>query len=223
MIVPGVGAHYFLGTDNGVELAPSGVDNSGPPFDIESFIQSLSPDGSAPNGDPDALNPPTRFVANNNTNSAVARETSPHPPDTQGTGVPLAAGQNTEAVFPLKISHWVYNGSAVYLVANGTHRRFFSAAPKVYYDPAKTGVVALGVRKDTLLFDGTQDGDQFSGNAYVLSEHCGPVAYTVSGSIFEDQRRLTMKGNGPRFDSRCQRESDRDEQPLVLIFEKTTD
>jgi hypothetical protein len=223
MIVPGVGAHYFLNTNDGVELAPSGVDNSGPPFDIESFIQSLLPDGSAPNGDPDALHPPAPFIENNNTNSVAAPVTSPHSSDTQDTGVPLAANQNAETVFPLTISHWVYNGSAVYLVANGAHRRFYSAAPKVYYDRAKTGVVAVGVRKSTLLFDGIQDEDQYSGKAYMFSEHCGTIAYTVSGSISDDQRRLTMNGNGPRINSRCQRESDRDEQPLVLMFEKTMD
>ena len=220
IIVPGVGAHYFLNTDDGVELAPSGVDNTGPPFDIESFIQSLLPDGSAPNDDPDALNPPAPGVDNSTNSPSTPR--APHRfPDTRDTGIPPAADQHAETVLPLKMSPWVHNGAVVYLVANGAHRRIYSDPPKVYFDPPKTGVVAFGVRSSTLLFDGTQDGDQYSGKAHMLSEHCGPIAYTVSGSISDDQRTLTMKGNAPRLDSQCQRVGDRDDPPLVFTYEKT--
>jgi hypothetical protein len=220
MIVPGVGAHYFLNANDGVELVPSGIDNSGPPFDIETFIQSLLPDGSAPNDDPDALNSPPPGV-DDNTHKASIPGPPLHSPDTRDIGIPPATNQNAEIVLHLKMSHWVHNGSVVYLVANGAHRRFYSEPPKAYYDPSKTGVVAVGIRKRTLLFDGTQDGDRYLGKAYMLSEHCGRIAYTVSGSISDDQRKLTMNGNAPRFDSQCQRVGDRDDPPLVFTYEKT--
>jgi hypothetical protein len=219
LVVPGVGAHYFLNTNDGIELAPSGVDNSGPPFDIESFIQSLLPDGSAPNAAPDGFYPPARVVDNNDTGPATP-EALPPSPDAQDAGMPPAANQNVETVLPLKISHWVYNGSVVYLVANGAHRRFYADAPKVYYDRAQTGVIAVGVRNNTLLFDGTQDGSRYLGKAYVPSEHCGPTTYAVGGSLSADQRRLTMNGQAPRFDSQCQRVGERDDLPVALTFEK---
>jgi hypothetical protein len=223
-IVPGVGAHYFVNTDDGVELVPSGVDNSGPPFDIESFIQSLLPDGSAPNDSPDALDPPAPGV-DDNTDNAPIPGAPPHFPDARDAAIAPAKNQNqnAEMVLPLKMSLWVHNGSVVYLVANGAHRRFYSEQPKAYYDPPKTGVIAVGIRKSTLLFDGTQDGNQNSGKAYTISERCGIIAYAVSGSVSEDQRKLTMNGNAPRLDSQCQRVGDRDDPPLILTYEKTAD
>jgi hypothetical protein len=222
MIVPGVGAHYFLNTNDDVELVPSGVDNSGPPFDVESFIQSLLPDGSAPNDDPDALNPPAPD-ADDNTNSASIPGTPPHVPDMRNTDIPPAANQSTVTALPLKLSLWNYNGSVVYLVANGAHRRFYNEPPKAYYESAKAGIVAVRVRKSTLLFDGTQDGEHYSGRAYTLSERCGPIAYTVIGNVSDNQRKLTMNGNAPQLDSHCQRVGDRDDPPLVFTYEKTAD
>jgi hypothetical protein len=48
-VILGTGAFYYLNTDNGVYLVPSGIDNTGAPFDIEAFIRALDDDGTPPN------------------------------------------------------------------------------------------------------------------------------------------------------------------------------
>lgn len=54
-IIPGYGTRFYTTTQ--WYFVPSGVGNSGPPFDIEEFVQSLAPDGSMAPGEPDGSAP----------------------------------------------------------------------------------------------------------------------------------------------------------------------
>jgi uncharacterized protein len=90
-------------------------------------------------------------------------------------------------------SLWNHNGSIVSLEANGTSRKF-------RYEVPKQGLIAVGVRKGTLLFDGQSDGQRYAGTAFVFKQKCGSVPYHVSGPIFNDSRIVEMEGQAPSVD-----------------------
>jgi hypothetical protein len=73
-------------------------------------------------------------------------------------------------------SLWNHNGSLMGLVANGPYRQFV-------YEPPRSGMIQVGVRPGTLLFDGRKDGYQYTGTAYVFPPNCPPVGYYVSGPL----------------------------------------
>jgi hypothetical protein len=105
-------------------------------------------------------------------------------------------------------SIWEHNGSAVSLSSNGSARQF-------YYQYPHGGLQDVGVTTGTLLFDGHKTGNQYVGKAYVFSRACGAIAYDVAGPISADQRTVTLRGNAPQVDSRCQVVGYRDD---ILIF-----
>lgn len=104
--------------------------------------------------------------------------------------------------------HWNHNGSIMILSAEGKRRRF-------YYREPRSGLRAQGVSKGTLLFDGSRDGSQYSGTAYIFSKRCGKRAYSVSGFVSDDDKSVTMSGPAPRLDSSCRQAGTRDD---LLIF-----
>jgi hypothetical protein len=62
-----------------------------------------------------------------------------------------------------------------------------------------------GVEKGAILFSGTKDGDTYQGTAYIFHRNCEPVPYSVSGTVWDDSRRVTLNGNAPpTLDSNCQ-------------------
>ena len=92
-------------------------------------------------------------------------------------------------------SLWNHNGSIVSLEANGKARKF-------RYEVPKRGLIAVGVHKGTLLFEGQTDGERYSGTAYVFKRKCGPIPYQVSGPILNDSRTVEMDGQAPSVDEK---------------------
>lgn len=106
-------------------------------------------------------------------------------------------------------SYWNHNGSLMALSAQGASRVF-------YYEKPRDLVARAGVRPGTLLFKGTFSGASYSGQAYLFSKDCGPVAYPVSGSVSADMRRVELRGERPVRDRNCRRIGTR---PDRLVFE----
>lgn len=106
-------------------------------------------------------------------------------------------------------SYWDHNGSLMTLSAQGDSRVF-------YYEQPRERVAQAGVRPGTLLFKGTFVGMTYSGQAYLFSKDCGPVAYSVSGSVSADYRRVELTGDRPVRDRNCRRVGTK---PDRLVFE----
>nr|WP_321454514.1 hypothetical protein [uncultured Cohaesibacter sp.] len=84
-------------------------------------------------------------------------------------------------------SCWWHNGSLMRLVAQGNSRWF-------YYEHPRAG---LAVEPGTLLFNGTKQGNWYSGTARVFSKYCPgtPMEYYVEGPVAADQLRVTVQGS----------------------------
>jgi hypothetical protein len=95
-----------------------------------------------------------------------------------------------------KASLWSHNGSSIVLVADGPGRRF-------YYDNPRTGMLSLGVRNGTLLFEGVRRGDSYQGTAYVFSSGCQPMAFPVTGTVLPGDKEVVLSGNAPKR-QKCQ-------------------
>jgi hypothetical protein len=106
--------------------------------------------------------------------------------------------QITSSLNALSISSfWKHNGSRMALVANGAQRNFFYVEPR-------TGLVDLGVRPGTLLFQGMRNGNGYTGTAVIFGANgCGAFPYAVSGTVGADQRSVTMWGRAPRISGDC--------------------
>ena len=86
-------------------------------------------------------------------------------------------------------SCWSHNGSVMRLTANGSQRSF-------YYENPRAGIQAVGIKPGTLLFNGTNSGDFYSGTARVFSKGCAPLEYAVKGPVTRPNGQIviTMKG-----------------------------
>src|SRR5215469_11396756 len=91
---------------------------------------------------------------------------------------------------------WDHNGSVVYLVANGQSREF-------HYQKPRAGMLEVGARPGSLLFRGEIDNGQYSGTAYIFSPHCGQIPFQVKGPILDNDERITLTGQAPRFGRNC--------------------
>jgi hypothetical protein len=107
--------------------------------------------------------------------------------------------------------HWDLNGSLVKLESNGASRRF------LYLEP-REGLLAVGVTQGPVEFEGTQNGNVFTGTAYVFSRVCGAIGFAVSGYLAQDEQSITLKGDVPYVDKQCRATGDR---PGVLIYQLT--
>lgn len=103
---------------------------------------------------------------------------------------------------------WLHNGSIMRLEASGNGRRF-------YYEAPRAGMRNVGVTPGTLLFEGTRDGDIYSGTAYIFARGCAPAPYTVAGVVSDDDRRVTMSGRAPRLGRDCSINGTRED---TLVF-----
>jgi hypothetical protein len=108
------------------------------------------------------------------------------------------------------IAHWTHNGSTVRLSASGTKREFYYVAPR-------QGLLDRGVKPGSLVFSGRRHDNTYTGIAYIFTQHCGPVAYSVAGEVGLDDRSVTMRGQAPRVDGNCRVTSTRDDT-LVFVF-----
>lgn len=107
-----------------------------------------------------------------------------------GLRIAVAAAALASFVAPaLADSCWTHNGSVVRLKASGENRRFL-------YEKPKSSLVAAGVKKGTLLFNGVKDGNWYSGTARVFSKACPgePLEYAVEGPVNGQQTKVTMTG-----------------------------
>lgn len=93
-------------------------------------------------------------------------------------------------------THWSHNGSVMKLAATGASRHF-------YYEQPTLGILKQGVKRGTLLFDGTRSGSTYSGTARIFSRQCGTFRYKVAGTVGEDQKSLTLFGKAPRLTKSC--------------------
>jgi hypothetical protein len=106
---------------------------------------------------------------------------------------------------------WAHNGSTVTLAAEGSKRRFLYEAPR-------NQLLALGVQKGTLLFEGSSRGKTYEGTAYIFNRTCGKQGYRVTGPVSDDYRSVTLRGQSPRVDSACNVVGYRNDV-LVFTFE----
>lgn len=110
-----------------------------------------------------------------------------------------AIGQNAAS------SLWNHNNSIMALFADGSARVF-------KYERPRQGMRDEGVTKGTVLFDGVKSGDAYEGTAYVFDRRCGAIAYSVSGTVSSDSRRVTLTGQAPSgLDGNCQATRYRDD------------
>src|SRR5262249_6341663 len=93
---------------------------------------------------------------------------------------------------------WDHNGSVVYLVANGQSREF-------HYQKPRAGMLDVGARPGSLLFrsSGKIDNGQYSGTAYIFSQHCGQIPFQVNGPILDNGERIMLTGQAPRLGRNC--------------------
>jgi hypothetical protein len=150
--------------------------------------------------------------------SLKEEEERPNPSAPSSKVLPLSRTETPEepssAALPSEVpsSFWDHNGSTVYLVANGASRKF-------YYEAPRSGMVAVGVKRGTLLFEGSKKGLQYVGTAYVFSKTCGASAYRVEGPVSADLTKVTLYGKAPHVDSNCQVTSYKDDT-LIFTFQR---
>jgi hypothetical protein len=94
------------------------------------------------------------------------------------------------------------------LQAEGAKRRFIYAEPR-------SGLLEVGVRQGTVLFDGTRQGRRYQGRAYVFSWACGPIPYEVNGDVSTNEQRVDLYGQEPLIDPDC---NVVDHRPDHLVF-----
>lgn len=106
-------------------------------------------------------------------------------------------------------SYWSHNSSLVSLADNGNDRIFF-------YEKPRAGLVDAGVTPGTILFKGkfSRKAMSYSGEAYLFSRKCGPIAYPMKGKVSADYRHVELRGNRPVRDSSCRRTGTREESLL---------
>ena len=105
--------------------------------------------------------------------------------DARGTAKPASTG-----------AVWLHNGSTMRLEANGAERRFV-------YDTPRPGMIAAGVKRGDVLFEGRRDGNVYAGSAAIFSRRCGRLTFPVRGSVASDQRSVTLEGQAPQVADDC--------------------
>jgi hypothetical protein len=106
---------------------------------------------------------------------------------------------------------WSLSGSAMYLAVEGNRR-------KVFYESPRADLIPIGVRKDTLYFDGDLEGETLRGTAHVFVRNCPPLGYPVTGRLSDNGRQITLRGKSPQANSECQIVSERD-RAITLVYQ----
>jgi hypothetical protein len=108
------------------------------------------------------------------------------------------AHQKVEPTAQPFVSFWDHNGSRMGLVAEGNSRSF-------YYVTPRKALLERGVFPGLLLFEGQRTGDRYVGTARIFAAPpCGEFPYQVEGPVSSDQETVTMSGNAPRVNDRCE-------------------
>lgn len=136
--------------------------------------------------------------------TAAARPTQPAQDAKRDTTMGAsAAGHGRRTV-------WDHNGSEMYLVGEGSTRRFLYAKPR-------GALLEAGARPGTLLFAGDRVGSTYRGISHVFSSRCGKFFYEVTGTVEPGDLRIILKGKAPAgIDATCNVTSRRDD---TLIFQ----
>ena len=133
-------------------------------------------------------------------NWKIARQNTPSSSQGQSYQPPASS--------PVGGSLWNHNGSTVKLTANGARRQFA-------YEHPRSGMRKRGVRRGDVLFEGSRDGEIYSGTAYIFTRRCGKVGYDVLGTVRNNDTEIVMRGNAPRFNASCRPVGSR---PDTLVF-----
>jgi hypothetical protein len=99
-----------------------------------------------------------------------------------------------------RVSFWNHNGSGMAWESRGDQRWAW------YYRP-RPGIAAAGVTPGTLLFSGTLQNGQLSGQARRFSSTCGTLSYDVSGQAVGE--RVVLEGYYTTRDDACRNGSQR--------------
>ncbi|MEM6383547.1 MAG: hypothetical protein AAF739_12795 [Pseudomonadota bacterium] len=91
-------------------------------------------------------------------------------------------------------SCWDHNGSLMRLTANGQNRTM------MYETTPHSWQGAAGVRRGTVLFEGRNVGDYYTGTARVFSRFCpgSPLLYGVEGPVTRPSGQITITMRGTR-------------------------
>jgi hypothetical protein len=103
-----------------------------------------------------------------------------------------------------------HNSSIVELRSDGETRQFIYSQPRA----------GLPVTPGTALFTGTRNGKNYSGTAYVFSKDCGGTGYSVSGTANADEGSVTLHGQAPILDARCNVTGTKED---ILVFSYKAD
>jgi hypothetical protein len=109
-------------------------------------------------------------------------------------------------------SCWDHNGSLMRLTDQGQQRWF-------YYENPRQALANAGVTRGTLLFDGRNTGDYYSGTARVFSRFCpgNPLEYYVEGPVTRNPLRITMRGSRDA-NQQCRNTGNRVTDTLVFTY-----
>ena len=66
---------------------------------------------------------------------------------------------------------------------------------KASYAKPKASLAAAGVKEDTVLFEGSYEGNRIVGKAFAFKTGCAPVPYDVIGQ--EQGNQIILRGPGP--------------------------
>ncbi len=107
---------------------------------------------------------------------------------------------------------WDHNGSAMQLLSSEALRSFV-------YETPREGLANIGVARGTVLFEGSRNGNTYTGTAFVFSKGCGRAAFKARGVVSDDQRSVHLSGRAPIRSNNCNVTGQRDEH---LYFELIT-
>ena len=109
-------------------------------------------------------------------------------------------------------SCWTHNGSMMRLEDSGANRW-------MSYENPKASLLASGIQRGTLLFNGKKNGDWYSGLSRVFSKYCpgNPLEYYVEGPVLQNPLRITMTGTRDAM-RQCQATGDVKTDHLVFTY-----
>lgn len=144
--------------------------------------------GDVPPGSPEEKSAGEEKVAGSGTGM------NPEAGDTEAGQAPdrSDAGNSVPADANGSDTYWDHNGSRMRLHVEG-------ATIRIFYEVPRAGMVAEGVRPQTLFFDGKRDGNKIDGAARVFSRKCGsPSTFEISG-VIADGQKILLDGRRPSF------------------------
>ncbi|MGJ0532287.1 hypothetical protein [Methylocystis sp.] len=131
-----------------------------------------------------------------------------NPPITPVTP-PNTISRSSGSPAELKMSRWTFNGSGMYMTANGKRRR-------VFYETPRESLDSLGISSGSLIFDGDLNGARFTGSVMAYAPGCAVLKYPVSGILNPDGLSFNLVGRRPARDDWCNVVGSTD---VTLIFE----